>query len=116
MTESPDINGTWEGSFEYSSSLDVGEFPFKARLKNSDGTISGIILEDHVSGSGQVKSTVEGQCNGREMRFTKQYLDSSEEYKTLVQYEGEISASGDVISGKWILPHDSGTFSMAKVV
>jgi len=116
MTDTLDINGMWEGSFEYSSSLDVGEFRFKARLKNSDGTISGIILEDHLSGSGQVKSTVEGECDGKAIRFTKQYLESSSEYKSQVEYEGQLSASGDVISGTWKLPHDSGTFSMTKAV
>lgn len=114
MQEANDVKGMWEGSFQYSSSLDVGEFHFKARLTSKDGAVSGIIIEDHMTASGDVKSKVEGVVEGNALRFTKQYLEASHEYKSAVEYEGELSASGNVISGTWKLPHDSGTFTMKR--
>ncbi|MBH5323223.1 hypothetical protein [Aurantiacibacter sediminis] len=113
MSERAEIRGLWNGSFQYSSSADVGDFPFKAKIVEKDGDVSGLIIEDSLSG-GTVKAEIKGRLDGRAISFTKTYLTEKDHYAHAVQYEGQISADGTAISGTWRLPHDGGTFSMIR--
>ena len=114
MPDPIDIRGLWEGAFQYTSSADAGDFPFKAKIIQKDGAISGLIMEDNVAHGGTVKAEIEGTLSGQTVRFTKTYLHASEQYRNAVEYSGMINAEGSEISGIWKLPHDGGTFVMAR--
>lgn len=114
MADAIDIRGLWEGAFQYTSSADAGDFPFKAKFIQKDGAISGLIMEDNVAHGGMVKAEIEGTLSGQSLRFTKSYLHASDQYKNAVEYEGTVNADGSEISGTWKLPHDGGTFAMSR--
>jgi len=107
-----DLKGLWSGYYRYSSSSDVGDTPFKARLSVSDGKLTGMIVENHHTTGRAMKSEIEGDAVDRTLRFTKRYVDGGSEYGRPVEYVGELSADGSNISGTWTLPDDAGTFSM----
>lgn len=111
MSEEVSVRGLWDGAFQYSSSADIGDHPFKAKLVEKDGEISGLVVEEALSG-GQVKAEIHGTLDGRTIMFRKTYLTQSTDYRSAVEYEGSVSADGKIISGTWKLPHDGGTFRM----
>ncbi|WP_271077220.1 hypothetical protein [Aurantiacibacter sp. MUD61] len=113
MPETAEIRGLWNGSFQYSSSADVGDFPFRAKIVEKDGEVSGLIIEDSLSG-GTVKAEIKGRLDGRAITFTKTYLTDKEHYTASVEYAGQVSADGNAMSGTWKLPHDGGTFRMTR--
>lgn len=115
MSEDLTIKGMWEGAYQYSSSSDVGDFPFKARFTESDGKISGLVVEEDLNqGKGTIRAETEGTINGRAIQFTKRYIQADETYGRPVEYAGELSADGSRITGTWRLPDDGGTFTMTR--
>ncbi len=109
------IKGMWEGTYQYSSSSDVGEFPFRLRLTENEGHVSGLAVEEDINqGTGTIRAEIEGAIDGRAVRFTKRYVKAGDVYARPVEYEGQLNAEGDRISGVWRLPDDSGTFTMAR--
>ena len=115
MTNSIDLKGMWEGSFNYTSSLDAGETQFKARMSDKDGEISGLVIEAHVNENGEARAEIKGRHDGAAITFTKTYVNQGSEYAAPVEYEGAIEPSGNLISGTWTLPQYSGGFSMRRV-
>ncbi len=114
MTDASDLKGLWQGSYSYSSSAEIGETPFKARLGGKDDALTGLITEKHLHNDGQIKAQIEGSFDGETLRFTKQYIASGTAYSRPVQYEGMLSADGRTISGTWVLPDDGGVFVMRR--
>lgn len=115
MSDLVDIKGMWEGSYSYSSTVELGATDFKARLSVNDaGDVTGLVIEEDVRGMGQIKAELSGTIEGRTIRLTKRYVDGGEEYNRLVEYEGTIAVDGQLIEGLWKLPDDSGTFSMRR--
>jgi len=112
MGDAADLKGLWQGSYSYSSSAEIGETQFKARLGGKDGALTGLMTESHLHKEGQIKAQIEGVFERGIIRFTKQYVEAGTEYSRPVQYEGALSADGQSISGTWVLPDDSGTFVM----
>ncbi len=113
--EAPDINGRWSGVFRYYASQDLGEWPFKARLVVKDSRLSGIVLEPHITGVGEVKAEIVGTFDGRSAEFTKRYLSDLEDYSREVHYEGTLADDGRSIAGAWKHSANSGEFEMQKV-
>ena len=115
MTERISIKGMWEGAYQYSSSSDVGDFPFKLRLTESDGKVTGLVVEEDLNqGRGTIRAEIEGTLQGRALQFTKRYVDAGETYGRPVEYRGEVGTGGDRITGTWQLPDDGGTFTMQR--
>ncbi|MDE1466149.1 hypothetical protein [Aurantiacibacter sp. D1-12] len=116
MTDAVSVKGMWEGAYQYSSSSDVGDFPFKARLTENDGKVSGLVVEEDLNqGTGTIRAQIEGTIEGRVIRFTKTYIEASNTYARPVEYDCEVNTEGDRITGTWRLPDDGGTFSMRRV-
>ncbi|APE26941.1 hypothetical protein [Aurantiacibacter gangjinensis] len=114
MSDQSSIKGLWTGSFQYFSSPDAGDHPFKAKIFERDGVLSGMVIEEHEMALQSVRAEIKGSREGRRITFTKTYLESSEIYKSAVEYAGEIAADGDTITGTWKLPHDGGPFTMTR--
>lgn len=116
MDETVSIKGLWEGHFEYFSSPDTGSHPFKAKIFDKDGEISGLVIEEHSLSFEQVRSQISGKREGRSVTFTKQYLEADEMHKAIIEYAGEVSQDGSQITGTWKLPHDGGPFTMTREI
>lgn len=112
MEKSGDLNGLWEGTFSYFASKDIGEWPFKARIATKDERLSGIVVELHAHGTGDVKAKIEGTIDGPNITFSKSYLVESEIYDRKVMYEGRLSSDRRTISGTWRHSDNSGPFEM----
>ena len=108
-----DLTGTWHGFFQYPAQFPPNEF--KAELADISGTISGLITQpgEFFYPPGTVlQSVVEGQREGREVRFIKIYDDLE---RPTPHYRGTILPGGDEVQGEWTIPGDwSGTFFMIR--
>ncbi len=112
MVQASDLNGLWNGQFSYFASEDIGHWPFKARLVGKEGRLSGVVIEPHVNGTGEVKADLEGTFEGSKVSFVKRYQSTSDEYARAVSYEGQVSADGKTIAGTWTHSDSSGPFEM----
>lgn len=116
MSDVMSVKGNWVGTYRYSSSPDAGDFHFKARITQKGDVLTGVILEENLHGRGRTQADIAGKVDGRSMQFSKDYRKTGEEYRFTVDYSGDISRDGMRVSGTWKLPHDSGTFSMVRVL
>ncbi len=112
MAMPSDLNGLSEGTFSYFASEDIGEWAFKARIAITGEQLSGIVIELHAHGAGDVKAKIEGTVDGANVSFLKRYLVQSETYDRDVTYEGRLSADRQTISGTWRHSDNSGPFEM----
>ena len=114
MSDTCEVRGLWKGSYRYSAAEDIGASPFKAKLVSKDGQLSGMVVEPHLHGNGEVKAKIEGTQDGATIRFEKRYLHDHEDYSRVIDYEGQIAADGATISGTWRHSDSSGTFEMSQ--
>ncbi len=112
MVQASDLNGLWTGQFSYFASEDLGQWPFKARLVGKEGRLSGLVIEPHVHGNGEVKADLEGTIEGSKVSFVKRYQSTSNDYTRPVSYEGQVSEDGKTIAGTWTHSDSSGPFEM----
>ena len=114
MSNVSEVRGLWAGSYRYSASDDIGASPFKAKLVCTDGQLTGMVLEPHLNGNGEVKAEIKGTQDGATIRFVKRYLHDHEDYRREIDYEGLIGPNGDTITGTWQHSAGSGTFEMSQ--
>ena len=114
MSDVITLKGLWSGSFRYSASDDLGEFPFKAKLVAKGSELTGLVIEPHLYGIGDVKAEITGSIEGAAIRFEKRYLSDLEDYSRVIYYEGQIDPDGRRITGTWSHSDNSGTFKMSQ--
>ena len=114
MSKREALTGRWEGSFRYSAAPENGDFPFKARLSEKGGVLTGLTVEELPSDMGLIKADITGSVAGDIVTFEKTYIGLIEQEGIVILYEGNLSAAGDRITGTWTRPDDRGTFAMER--
>lgn len=124
MSDAFDLTGRWSGVYFYpvdpdwNPDDDLPPTPFTADLKDAGGRVTGTTLEPDVlgpPGSPPIPATIEGERMGTRLDFTK-FPDGGGQTHS-IDYHGDISADGNVVSGDWIIHGDwSGTFRMQRRV
>jgi len=109
-----DMNGLWEGAFAYPA-YQGPTTPFVASIEESDGALSGTIMEPNTMGwsSEELEAVLNGARNGRSVDFTKAY-DGSSDAAHAVDYVGQLSDDGNLVTGVWSLAELDGTFEMRR--
>ncbi|HLL58815.1 MAG TPA: hypothetical protein VK391_02870 [Allosphingosinicella sp.] len=112
MAERINLSGLWMGSFSYPESLGPTT-PFLAKLEDSDGSLSGSIIEPNTVGSSsdQLEAVLSGSRHGSAVDFTKAY-DGASDAAHAVDYVGRLSGDGNSITGVWSLADFDGSFEM----
>jgi hypothetical protein len=109
-----DISGEWMGVYSYPAALPP--VAFSASLIERDGWLSGVIEEQGAKAEGAPKrrsASIQGRRVGLAATWLKCYEHRDVSHD--VQYEGQVSADGEEISGRWsIVGNWSGTFLMAR--
>ena len=106
------MTGMWEGTFAYPA-FQGPTTPFVARIDDSEGSLSGSIIEPNTIGfaSEELEAVLAGTREARSVDFTKTY-DGSSDAAHAVDYVGQLSEDGDTVSGVWSLGEIDGTFEM----
>jgi hypothetical protein len=109
-----DMTGLWEGTFAYPS-FQGPTTPFVASIEESDGSLTGSIMEPNTIGwsSEELEAVLNGARNGRSVDFTKAY-DGSSDAAHAVDYVGQLSDDGELVTGVWSLQELDGTFEMRR--
>ena len=109
------LSGLWHGRYAYPR----GQSPvaFTATLTEIDGWLSGSIEEKAAVGRSAavtLTAALQGRRTGYSVTWLKLYEGAPATYDT-VHYEGDVSADGTEISGRWTIPGAwSGTFLMIR--
>jgi hypothetical protein len=110
-----DLTGTWDGVYFYKDVPDAGPTtPFLAIIRETSGAFSGIVTEPHELREGTISATIFGNRQGTRVQFAKDYDCDDEEYQETVQYSGELSPDGQMVTGDWAIEHWSGSFEMTR--
>ena len=105
------MSGDWDGSFSYPGGLAIT--PFRVRISDKGGRFSGSVIEpDLFQPERTIGAEISGHRQGRSVDFTKTYIDPVEGYENPVDYVGQLSGDGMVVSGVWSLFDMNGTFEM----
>lgn len=121
MTGTVDLTGRWTGVYFYPHDPDwnandnMPATPFTAELTDAAGVVVGQTLEPDLlfSDGVDIRAVLEGRHDGLRLTFTK--TPDARDRDHVILYDGEISADGDSISGRWTIPGDwSGDFSMQR--
>lgn len=121
MSERIDLTGRWTGVYFYpvdadwNADDDLPATPFTAELMDRGGYLTGATVEPDLTGppgAPPIEATLEGDRSGLRIGFTK--TPAGRQTHT-IDYQGEISADGDMIDGVWIIHGNwSGTFRMQR--
>ena len=110
-----DLTGTWDGVYFYKDVPDAGPTtPFLAIIRETSGAFSGIVTEPHEFREGTISATIFGNRQDTLVQFAKDYDCHDEEYRETVQYRGELTADGQMVTGSWAIGHWSGRFEMTR--
>ena len=105
---SMNLSGEWSGVYSY-----AGLRPpihFSANLQDNGGWIAGVTEEIATLGEAmnrKISATLQGRRTGASVIWLKLYDRASAVYDA-VRYEGEVSADGNEISGRWIVRDRTG--------
>jgi hypothetical protein len=115
MSDKFDVSGDWTGVFNYPR--DYPPVAFKAALSEGGGWITGTVEEGSAKELGpprRLGASIQGRRLGAAVIWLKLYDEASAQHDA-VAYEGELSADGEEISGRWSIPDSwSGTFLMVR--
>ena len=112
MAERINLSGLWLGSFSYPSG-EGPTTPFMAKLVDSDGALSGEIVEPNTVGfsPATLEAFLVGTRSGASVDFTKTY-DGAADAAHSIDYVGRLSEDGNRIAGVWSMEGLDGTFEM----
>ena len=105
------LTGKWDGTYRYPQDV-LPITPFVAEISESAGVFSGTIMEPDLYASAPAHAVLDGHRSGRSVDFTKSYPARQEGYENPVDYVGELSDNGQIITGVWSLLDMNGTFEM----
>jgi hypothetical protein len=111
-----DMTGLWEGTYAYPAYRGPTT-PFVARIEEVDGALTGTIMEPNTMGwsSEELEAVLNGARNGRSVDFTKAY-DGSSDAAHAVDYVGQLSDDGNLVTGVWSLAELDGPFEMRREI
>ena len=109
-----DMTGLWEGVYAYPA-FQGPTTPFVARIEETDGALTGSIMEPNTMGwsTEELEAALNGAREGRAVDFTKAY-DGSSDAAHAVDYVGQLSDDGTLVTGVWSLAELDGTFEMRR--
>ena len=112
-SRSRNIAGLWMGHYAYPSPQMGSPTPFLARIDDTDGALSGTIIEPNTIGpsSDSLEAILSGSRMGSAVDFTKVY-DGASDAAHAVDYVGRLSDDGNTIAGVWSLAEFDGSFEM----
>ncbi len=108
------LAGGWRGTYTY---LDNPCQPLPVRfeaawtMQGDEGRFSGTVLDDGPLGEAET----DGMQTGRQVAFTKVYVNQSDSYTHPVAYEGTVSEDGATVAGTWRLSSLSGTWDARRM-
>lgn len=121
MSNAVDLSGRWTGVYLYPHDPDwnandnMPATPFTAELTDMAGVVIGTTMEPDLlfSDGVDVRAVLEGRHDGIRLTFTK--TPDGRDRDHVILYDGEISADGQSISGRWTIPGSwSGDFRMQR--
>ena len=123
MSETIDLGGQWTGVYFYPVESrfnpldDRAPTSFLAELTDAGGIVAGTTLEEDTfdaNSSMPLKASVQGSHDGVRLTFVK-VTEAKQGFVKPIHYEGEVSADGNTIKGRWFVPGcSSGTFRMQR--
>ena len=109
-------SGDWQGLYSYSRP-NRRPVSFAATFAESGSWLTGATQETGEIGEARGKTitaTLQGRRSGASVTFLKTY-DAAHRGYDAVAYEGEVSADGAEIAGRWVIAgNGSGTFLMIR--
>ena len=117
MTQAADsLSGFWVGRYAYDGGFGR-PVSFLANVNDDGGALSGTMSEPNEMGnsSDELRAIISGSREGSDVFFIKAY-DGASDAAHRVDYAGMVNAQGTEISGHWILPGTSGTFTMTREI
>lgn len=115
MADPLNLTGRWDGVFKYPQDY-APTTPFIAEIIEEAGALHGATLEPDLYKNSPAKAEIAGHRSGRSVDFTKTYFDRDDGYQDPVDYVGQLSEDGLMISGVWSLKEWNGTFEMTREV
>lgn len=121
MSNAVDLSGRWTGVYFYPHDPDwnandnMPATPFTAELTDMAGVVISTTMEPDLlfSDGVDVRAVLEGRHDGIRLTFTK--TPDGRDRDHVILYDGEISADGQSISGRWTIPGSwSGDFRMQR--
>lgn len=119
MSAHNDMSGFWTGEYRYSS--DPLTVRFSASLQESDGVLSGFILEPNtfiLNDSDEAHAVIDGKRLGHGVIFTKLYTTPIDETQPPLLYQGSVNGDFTRVVGVWHFTARSqltGSFTMSRV-
>lgn len=114
MVDNPlDLSGTWDGMFVYPQDT-LPKTPFVAEISEEAGVISGKTLEPDLYSNSTLKAEFVGCRSERVVDFTKSYSTPLEGYESPIDYVGQLSEDGQIVTGSWTMQDWSGQFEMTR--
>ena len=116
MQSADSLSGFWVGRYAYDGGFGR-PVSFLANVNDDGGALSGTMSEPNEMGnsSDELRAIISGSREGSDVFFIKAY-DGASDAAHRVDYAGMVNAQGTEISGHWILPGTSGTFTMTREI
>ena len=110
------MTGMWEGTFAYPA-YQGPTTPFVARIAEESGVLGGTIMEPNTMGpsTDELEAVLTGSRDGRSIDFIKTY-DGSSDAAHAIDYVGQLSEDGNLVTGVWSLAEFDGTFEMRREI
>ncbi|MDJ0978628.1 MAG: hypothetical protein QNI87_08830 [Erythrobacter sp.] len=113
MPDPLNLTGKWGGVFSYPSDY-APTTPFLADIIEEAGAFSGTTIEPDLYSDSPANARITGHRSGRSVDFTKVYPGRRDGYANPVDYVGQLSEDGLVITGVWSLLQWNGEFEMTR--
>ncbi|MEM7690294.1 MAG: hypothetical protein AAF291_14850 [Pseudomonadota bacterium] len=113
MPDPLDLTGRWDGVFQYPHDH-MPTTPFLADIAEQSGAFSGTTIEPDLYGGASAGARIVGHRSGRSVDFTKTYGGRTDGYANPVDYVGQLSEDGLMITGVWSLLDANGAFEMTR--
>lgn len=115
MPDPLNLTGQWDGVFKYPQGHGPTT-PFIADITEEAGAFHGTTIEPDLNKDGSASARVAGHRAGRSVDFTKTYTAREDGYENPVDYVGQLSEDGLMITGVWSLLDWNGEFEMTREV
>ena len=113
MPDPLDLTGKWDGVFQYPQKH-MPTTPFLAEIVEEAGAFSGTTIEPDLYKDSPAGARITGHRSGRSVDFTKTYGNRQRGYENPVDYVGQLSEDGLMITGVWSLREWNGRFEMTR--
>lgn len=113
MADPLNLTGRWDGVFKYPHDT-APTTPFIAEIIEEAGELDGATLEPDLYKDSPARAGISGHRSERSVDFTKTYIGRAQGYDHPVDYVGQVSEDGLIITGVWCLKGWNGEFEMMR--